>query len=80
MSMVSKKARKTRGTRVEFHANPEPGWTRPALAAGASTSGAGSSTSGATLCTREVVEIYRRALADGDDEQVHVFRSIRNQT
>ena len=70
----SKKTKK--GTKVQFHANPASGWTPPASSslAGPSTSAAGTSASAATLCAREVVELYRRALEDGDDEQVNVFR------
>ena len=69
-----------RWTKVQFHANPAPGWTPPphlanhhgpsTSAAGPSTSVAGTSASAATMCAREVVELYRRALEDGDDEQV----------
>ena len=82
LSAAATKARKY-NARVKFHANPSPGWTPPAsstLAAGSSAPVAGTSASAAAMCAREVDELYRRALADGDDEQVNVFRSIQNQT
>ena len=82
LSGAASRARKSKA-QIKFHANPRPGWTPPAsstLAAGSSAPVAGTSASATALCTREVVELYRRALADGDDEQVNVFRSIRNQT
>ena len=75
LSGAARKARKIPGTKIQFHPNPAPGWHPPGMVAGSST-GAGTS----TLCTREVVELYRRAIADGDDDQVNVFKSIRNQT
>ena len=85
LSGAAKKARKVKGTQLKFHANPREGWTPPAsstlaAASGSSAPVAGTSASAAALCAREVAELYRRALADGDDEQVNVFRSIRNET
>ena len=70
------------GTSTSGAGTSTPGAGTSTSDAGTSTPGAGTSTSDANLCTREVVELYRRALTDGDHEQVNVFRSIqvRNQT
>ena len=57
LSGVAKKARKHPGTLIKFHANPGHGWN-PASSA---------------VCAHEVVQLHRRAIADGDDELVNVF-------